>query len=206
MHFILGSQSRDRQKLLKKANIPFTVLVSDYEEKLNSIQNLKDLVISLAQGKSDSVLEKVKKTCPKIIGKEAIIICADTMVECEGEIIGKAKNRDDALRILSLLQGRYHEIHTGVVVVRYPQMEKKSFVETTKVRFAPLSKEMIESYLDFDEEYIGRAGAYSIEDRASLFIESVEGCRTNVAGLPMSKLRTMLLEFGIDLLDRKKDK
>jgi septum formation protein len=205
MHIILGSQSRDRQKLLKKAQVPFTVLVSDYEEVVDQALSPRDLVLLLAKGKSESVVEKVKKTCPKIIGKDAIIICADTMVECEGEIIGKAKDRNDAIRILTKLQGRYHEIHTGVVVIKYPEMIEKSLVETTRVLFSQLTKEMIESYVDFDDEYIGRAGAYSIEDRASLFIESVEGCRTNVAGLPMSKLRICLLEFGIDLLDNRKE-
>ena len=204
MHIILGSQSRDRQKLLRNSNIPFTVIVSEYQENESLDLPPKELVLELAKGKANAVVEKVKKTCPKLIGKEAIIICADTMVEYQGQIIGKAKDRSDAIRILSLLQGKIHEIHTAVVLVKYPELHEKFFVATTKVKFADLTSEMIERYIS-DEEYAGRAGAYSINERASLFIEWIEGSQTNVAGLPMSQLRSAMLEFGIDLLQFAKN-
>jgi septum formation protein len=204
MHIILGSQSRDRQKLLRNSNIPFTVIVSDYQENEALDLPPKELVLEMAKGKAAAVVEKVKKTCPKIIGKEAIIICADTMVEYRGEIIGKAKDKQDAIRILSLLQGNIHEIHTAVVLIKYPELIQKSFVSTTKVKFAHLTKEMMELYLA-DQEFEGRAGAYSINERAALFIEWIEGSQTNVAGLPMAQLRSAMLEFGVDLLQFSKN-
>ena len=200
MHIILGSQSRDRQKLLRAANIPFTVIVSEFEESEDLKLSPTDLVMEMAKGKSKATVEKVKKTCPKLIGKEAIIICADTMVSMGDKIIGKAHSREDAITILQLLQGQTHEIHTAVVITKYPELIESSFIETTKVTFKQLDIKMIETYIS-NGEYENRAGAYSINEVASLFIEKIEGSQSNVAGMPMGQLRTAILEFGVDLLD-----
>jgi len=127
----------------------------------------------------------------------AIIIAADTMVLFDGNLIGKAQNKEQAFQILTKLSGKKHELLTGVALIHSITKQIRTFMDISIVQFQKLTSSEIQRYLDSSDEYIGRAGAYSLYDSASLFIDFVEGSPTNVLGLPMAKLRKELLHFGV---------
>jgi len=134
---------------------------------------------------------------------DAVIIGADTMVVMGEELIGKAQSVEEAHQILNHLSGRTHELFTGVCLLStksLDNLEKISFYSRAKVHMQKLTHHEINLYLSESGEFQGRAGAYSLYDRASLFIDFIEGSPTNVLGLPMAVLRKKLLSFGIDLL------
>jgi septum formation protein len=123
------------------------------------------------------------------------LIAADTVVVLDGQILGKPRSSDDARRMLELFSGRTHSVVTGVSLIRLPEMERRQFVETTLVTFAPLSPGEISRYLATDEPY-DKAGAYAIQGFAGRYIPRIEGCYFNVVGLPLARLVDHLQELG----------
>jgi septum formation protein len=103
----------------------------------------------------------------------SIIIAADTVVVLDGQILGKPRSTDDARRMLELFSGRTHSVITGVSLVRLPEIERRQFVETTLVHFAPLSRDEISRYLATEEPY-DKAGAYAIQGRAGRYIPRID--------------------------------
>ncbi len=195
---ILASKSRDRKKLFERAQIPIEIIPSDFDEKSIQESDPNDLVKKIAIAKAKRVMEKWNddkgnRNIP------AIIIAADTMVLLDGNLIGKAQTKEQAFKILSQLSGKKHELLTGVAIIHSISKKIRSFIDISIVQFQSLTSSELQSYLDSSDEYIGRAGAYSLYDRASLFIDFVEGSPTNVLGLPMAKLRKELLNFGVDI-------
>ena len=194
---ILASKSFDRRELFKRLGIPFETLITDIDEekyKLNITDPLK-LVKKLAKTKALHAKEiQLKKSV------DAIIIAADTTIEFKGEIIGKANDENEAFEILKKLSGKVHNLITGIAICQ--TNDPKVFIDSdiTTVEFLKLSNEEIWRYIK-TKEWIGRAGAYSIRDKASLFIHRICGSSSNVIGLPMHKLYYILKnEFGFDLL------
>ena len=184
---------------MDRAGIAVEVIPSDFDERsINIIDPIK-LVKALALAKAETVVKVWNETKAETQGS-ALIIGADTMVLFEGKLIGKAKNKEDAARIIGMFAGHTHELLTGVAVINSATLEQKVFADSSKVHFQPLSTEEITTYLNVTDEFRGRAGAYSLQERASLFIDRIEGSPTNVLGLPMAKLRTVLKEFGANLL------
>jgi septum formation protein len=125
----------------------------------------------------------------------AIYIGADTTVALHEHILGKPESTEDARWMLRELSGQTHEVLTGLALVTVPDGRELSHVETTKVTFAPLSDEEIESYLATGEPF-DKAGAYGIQGFAGKYVTRIEGCYFNVMGLPISRLWTMLRELG----------
>lgn len=194
---ILASRSFDRREVLKRLGIPFETLITDIDEEKykENITNPLKLVKELAKAKA---LYAKKIQLKKSV--ESIIIAADTIVEFNGEIIGKAKNENEAFEILTKLMGNKHNLITGIAVtgVNNPKLIFDS--DTTIVEFNELSKQDIWSYIK-TKEWIGRAGAYSIKDKASLFVKKIIGSTSNVVGLPIQKLYNILKkEFDMNLL------
>jgi septum formation protein len=204
---ILASGSRDRKNLFELANIPFEIIVSDFIEENVLITDPLQLVQQIARGKAENVYQIWNRSRSRKEGS-AIIIAADTMVTINGQLIGKATSADHAFEILSMLTGQTHEILTGVALLRtdLPATEYKSFVSVSKVHFQSLTPEEIWQYIRITDEFKGRAGAYSLEERASLFIDYIEGSPTNVIGLPMAELRFHLKQWGINLLNLNRQK
>src|SRR5271157_1501077 len=186
---ILASGSPDRKKLLKAIGLNFEVMPSDYEEDQTLSTDPLELVSILARGKAENVAEKLKAE-----DADAIVIAGDTVVAFEGQIFGKARHNHEAFHFLQQLTGHTHQLITGGCVIDVQSGQREEFVDTTDVTFAPLTDEEIWQYLEFNDEYRGRAGAYSLQDRASLFITSISGSPTNVIGLPIAKLREALLK------------
>ncbi|HEX2947754.1 MAG TPA: Maf family protein [Clostridia bacterium] len=186
---ILASSSPRRRELLTQAGIPFTVMPGDVDEgsvKLYGTPSQK--AEQLARMKAEDVAKKVGK---------GIVLGADTIVVCDDEIFGKPADEEHARRMLENLSGRIHLVITGVALVNAETGETKSGHEITKVSFAELTKDEIEAYLKTGE-HLGKAGAYGIQGKAALFVKSLNGCYSNVVGLPLQRLYRMLAQLGIN--------
>lgn len=125
------------------------------------------------------------------------VIAADTIVVFDGNTLGKPSDETEAFQMLNMLSGMWHQVITGVVVVRGDTRLVE--YETTSVKFREISSDEIEAYIQTGEP-MDKAGAYGIQDRGSLFVERIEGDFYNVMGLPLFKLGNMLKEAGLDLL------
>lgn len=187
MKLILASASPRRAEVLRDAGYHFTVLSSAIDETPYSDESPQDLVLRLAQTKAD--LAAARAVGP------AILIAADTEVVLDGHIFGKPRSSDDARSMLEKLSGRLHTVLTGVALVRLPDVERRSFAESTLVQFAPLSDEEIGRYLATGEPH-DKAGAYAIQGYAARYIPRIEGCYFNVVGLPVARLQHALSELG----------
>ncbi len=195
---ILASKSIDRSEILNRLNISFETLntninESDYKDKFS---NPIDLVKELAKAKALKAKELLKNE-----SMEAIIIAADTIVELNGKIIGKAQNETEAFQILKSLTNCSHNLITGIALTDIDDPKIIVDYDITVVTFLDLSDDDIRNYIEI-EEWKGRAGAYSIMDRASLFIKEIRGSPSNVIGLPMHKIfKIIRSEFNLNLFD-----
>ena len=187
MKLILASASPRRAELLRDAGMPFIVISSAVDETPFPGEPPQDHVLRLANAKAELVAARA-------IGP-AIVIAADTIVLLEGHILGKPRSSDDARHMLEKLSGRTHSVLTGVALIRLPDAESRTFVETTQVHFARLSSEEISRYLATGEPH-DKAGAYAIQGRAGRYILRIEGCFFNVVGLPLARLQHALTELG----------
>jgi nucleoside triphosphate pyrophosphatase len=187
MRLILASASVRRAEILRDAGYHFTVLSSAVDETPFSGESPEDLVLRLAEAKAE--LAAARAVGP------AIIIAADTEVVLDGHIFGKPRSSDDARRMLTKLSGRTHAVLTGACLIRLPDAERISFMETTLVTFAPLTEEEVTRYLATGEPH-DKAGAYAIQGYAARYIPRIEGCYFNVVGLPLSRLQHALTELG----------
>ncbi len=187
MKLILASASPRRAQILRDAGISFSVLSSAVDETPYANETPVQMVQRLAEAKADLVSARA-------VGP-AILVAADTVVVLDGQTLGKPRSTDDARRMLELFSGRTHSVVTGVTLIRLPEMERRQFVETTLVTFAPLSRDEISRYLATDEPY-DKAGAYAIQGHAGRYISRIEGCYFNVVGLPLARLVSALQELG----------
>lgn len=190
--FVLASGSPRRKELLENLKVKFDVVVSDADE-----ENVpKDLppqlyVQELAVIKGTSVAAG--------LGKNEYVIAADTIVVCNGEIIGKPRDEADAVRILQMLSGNTHSVYTGFSVTEAKNGKTVSGYEVTAVHFRELSEGEIADYISSGEPY-DKAGAYGIQGRAGIFIDRIDGDFFNVVGLPLCALNNMIKkEFNISL-------
>jgi len=150
---ILASGSPRRKQLLQWAEVEFEVIVSDTDESFPGNLGFADAAIYIAQNKALAVANALKQT--------AVILAADTIVVCNNKIIGKPKDRQDAIEILSELSGNIHQVITGVAILN--KGNHILFADTTTVHFHPLSQAQIEFYIDHYKPY-DKAGAYAIQE------------------------------------------
>lgn len=183
---VLASQSPRRKQLLEWAEIDFEVVVRPTDESYPLDFSVDQIAIHIAKNKALAVKNE--------FGDERIILAADTIVVLKQEIIGKPKDREDAIAILSKLSGQKHEVITGVVILR-GELEI-SFADITEVCFHPLTKTQIEFYVDKYKPY-DKAGAYAIQEWIGVIgIERINGDFYNVMGLPVSRVCKELIKFG----------
>jgi septum formation protein len=187
MKLILASASVRRAELLHDAGFHFSVMSSAIDETPYPGESPQDLVQRLATAKAELIAARA-------VGP-AIVIAADTEVTLDGTIFGKPRSSDDARHMLERLSGRTHSVLTGVTLIRLPDAERRTFVETTHVYFNALSPEEISRYLATGEPH-DKAGAYGIQGRAARYIPRIEGCYFNVVGLPLARLQHALTELG----------
>jgi len=179
---ILASQSPRRRQLLEWAEVPFEVIVKETDESYPDGLDVTEVAIHIAKNKALAVQAFVNGSCPG--GK--IILAADTIVVINNEIIGKPKDREDAIAILQKLNGQLHKVITGVVILSGGK--QAAFADTTEVEFHALTAEQIAFYVDKYKPY-DKAGAYAIQEWIGVVgIKSVKGDFYNVMGLPVSRV------------------
>lgn len=185
---ILASSSPRRREILNQAGIPFTVMPADVDEENAELTGAPEQKAEqLAFMKAMNVAEKMDK---------GLVVGADTIVVCGGEVFGKPVDRADAQRMLEMLNGREHLVITGIAVLDAAAGTARIDHEVTRVRFAQISGSEIEAYIDSKEPF-DKAGSYAVQGKGALMVEGISGCYTNVVGLPLRKLYCMLKEFGV---------
>jgi len=182
---ILASRSPRRQQLMQELGIVFEVLVKEYDESYPEHLSGEDIASYIASAKARCFRES--------IGINEIVITADTIVWCNNKLLGKPLDEADAFAILSEISGNTHDVITGVTILSAEK--EKTFTETTKVTFAPLTGDEISYYIDNFKPY-DKAGAYGIQEWIGIVACSrIEGSYFNVVGLPVERLYRELKEF-----------
>ena len=175
----LASRSPRRRKLLKQLGIKFKSFSVNLDEKINGGEKPVNLVKRLS-------IEKLELARKKI--KSGLIITADTIVVLNNKIIGKPKNKKEAVQYLKLLSGKQHIVFTGFAIMNIPANKIIVDYEKTEVKFRKLDDDEINDYV-LNGSPLDKAGAYGIQDDfGAVFVEKINGCYYNVVGLPLTKL------------------
>ena len=184
---ILASNSPRRKELLTQAGIAFEVVPSLYEEHNHPGIPPAQLVKEQALGKALEVAHRYP---------ERTILGADTLVVLDQSILGKPKDAQEAHAMLTEIQGRWHEVYTGIALVYGKDSSaQKTHVQITKVHLRALSPQESTDYIA-TQEPMDKAGAYAIQGYGALFVDAIEGCYTNVVGLSLPKLWDLLEPLG----------
>jgi septum formation protein len=173
---VLASASPRRRELLSRLGLVFEVVAPDVDETPLDGERPAELVRRLAVAKATVV-------------DGAVVLAADTTVEADGEILGKPDDAADARRMLGLLAGRSHEVHTGVAVRAGERLEVE--LVTTTVTFTPISPRALEWYVGTGEP-MDKAGGYAIQGAGGVFVDAVHGSVSNVVGLPLATVARLL--------------
>jgi septum formation protein len=171
---VLASSSPRRTEILERAGWPHEIMVAGIDETVLPNENPATYVQRLARSKAEAVAHRLE---------QGLVLGADTTVVVDGEILGQPRDEADARRMLNLLNAKWHEVLTGVALVRVGGEARVAF-QTTRVRFAEMSGAEIDWYIATGEPF-GKAGAYGIQGKAALFIEEIEGDYFNIMGLPI---------------------
>lgn len=178
---ILASQSPRRRELLTQIGLKFEVIPSTVEEVITSA-NPVEVVQELAQQKARDVAEVAGREMAK---DSLLVIGADTIVVYEGKILGKPEDKEDAVRMLTMLQGKEHSVYTGVALLTGEQ--EIIFAEETRVQMCPMTPEEIAWYVNTGEP-MDKAGAYGIQGLCARFVRQIQGDYNNVVGLPVGRI------------------
>lgn len=187
--FILASASPRRKELLEKAGYRFVVIPSAVDENLYTLTDKTPYQIAW-----QLALAKAKEVSDKFPDKW--VLAADTVVDAEGKTIGKPTDRSDAQRILQRLFSKPHSVLTGVALMCAQKHFQQVDVISTTVYPRVLTQADIDVYLE-SGQWQGKAGAYGIQETADAFVERIDGSFTNVMGLPMEYVQTLLASVGI---------
>ena len=181
---ILASASPRRAEILTAVGWEYEKRIADIDETELADEKPENYVQRLAREKAEAVSKNYK---------DALILGADTIVVIENKIIGKPKDLADARKMLKMLSGNWHEVLTGVALVKITEgnLETKVDLQRTRVKFAELSEAEIE-FLVVKGEPLDKAGAYAVQAQAALFIEQIQGDYWNVVGLPVNLVYQLL--------------
>ena len=188
MQLILASASPRRRELLGLLGIPFVIRAADIDETMDPRKAPYDEVARVSRCKAEAI--------PRQAGD--VVVAADTIVVCDGAVLGKPKNAEDACRMLRLLSGRTHQVMTGCTVLRDGRGE--TFTEVTQLHFRALSEGEIRRYVESGEP-MDKAGAYGIQGGAALFCQSLTGDYYNVMGLPVCRLQQTLKHLAPEWME-----
>ncbi|MGI9036433.1 MAG: Maf family protein [Pyrinomonadaceae bacterium] len=186
---VLASSSPRRAEILKAVGWKFTKDAADIDEAILPDETPEDYVKRLAREKAEAVAEKYET---------AIVLGADTTVVIDNQIVGKPVDLHDARRMLEMLAGNWHEVLTGIAIVKVQSLKsrvqsQKTIVdlERTRVKFAGMNREEIEFLVEHGAP-LDKAGAYAVQAQAALFIKKIEGDYWNVVGLPVNLVYRMI--------------
>lgn len=188
MQLILASQSPRRKALMELFPVPFTVRVADIDEAMDPAKPVCEEVARVSLRKAEAV--------PR--GNDDIVIAADTVVVCNGQVLGKPADEADAFRMLRLLSGKDHQVMTGLAVLR--GSAATVCTEVTDIHFRELSDREILAYIRTGEP-MDKAGSYGIQGGAALFAEKMVGDYYNVMGLPVCRLWQILTGLAPELME-----
>ena len=188
MNLILASASPRRQELLKLFGVPFTVRVADIDETMDPAKAPFEEVARVSRMKAIAI--------PRETGD--VVIAADTIVVCQGHVLGKPHSEEEARDMLRLLSGRDHQVMTGCTILRDELCE--TFTEVTDLHFRPLREAEIARYVASGEP-MDKAGSYGIQGGAALFCERMVGDYYNVMGLPVCRLGEVLRKMAPELME-----
>jgi septum formation protein len=169
----------------------------EFDIVASEVEEVQDPKASIAELVEQNALAKAKDVSRKF--ENGLVIGADTIVVCEGEIFGKPANLEDAGRILKKLAGRTHRVYSGVAVVRAGDGVSRTAHAMTEVTFRPLSDAQVGRYFEMIDP-LDKAGAYAIQGAGGVIIEKICGCYYNVVGLPLTVLDSLFAHFGMRLL------
>ena len=179
---ILASGSPRRKEILDQMGLTYTVDVSDADESF--VGPPEEAVLELSRRKAESVAKR---------HENALVLAADTLVYADG-VLGKPRDAEHAAQMLSALSGKWHSVYTGMTLMNTQTGKTVSQYDKTMVRFVNMTQEEIEAYVATNEPF-DKAGAYAIQGRAGMYIDRIEGSYSNVVGLPMALLRSMLMDM-----------
>ena len=188
MQLILASQSPRRKELLGLFGLPFVIRVADIDETMNPEMSAADEVARVSRTKAMAVPRE----------GDDVVVAADTIVVCGGQVLGKPKDEQDAYRMLRLLSGRDHQVMTGMTVLRGETA--LTVTEITDIHFRQLSDREILRYIATGEP-MDKAGSYGIQGGAALFAEKMSGDYYNVMGLPVCRLGQLLKQIAPELME-----
>lgn len=175
---ILASASPRRRMLLAQVGLEPEIVISQVKEEI-TMDAPDQAVIELSRQKAQAVALTIEGA--------AVVIGADTVVVLDGDILGKPGDEKEAAQMIRRLQGRFHQVYTGVTIVNTRESGSVSFAECTKVVVYPMTEEEIQAYCDTGEP-MDKAGAYGIQGRFAAFIAGIEGDYNNVVGLPVGRV------------------
>lgn len=182
MQLVLGSASPRRKTLLAELGFEFRVVTADADESFDPTQGPEELVLSICH-------KKIAAIWPQLASEERLI-CADTIVYLNGEVLGKPANKAEAIEMLQKLSGQSHEVYTGVVIK--DSSGEHQLVDCTTVRFQELKLADIILYIE-QHQAMDKAGAYGIQDWIGhIGVVEMRGSYTNVMGLPTQRLYPFL--------------
>ncbi|MGL4345886.1 MAG: Maf family protein [Cellulosilyticaceae bacterium] len=184
---VLASGSPRRKQLMGLIPVSYEVIVENTDEYVDENKSPQENVIALAAQKAEAVAKR---------HQDRWIVGCDTVVVCEGKILGKPKDEEDATVMLMQLSGKTHQVLTGACLMHEGLGEVHSFVEATKVHFKHMTTEEIAYYVA-TKEPMDKAGAYGIQGYASVFIQGIEGDYYNVMGLPVHRLYEILKKLNL---------
>lgn len=189
LNFILASASPRRSDLLRNIGMQFKVVISDVTEDEIVNGDIDNTLINNARKKGNTVAAR---------NPDSIVISADTVVILDDHIMGKPNNSTEAFQMLQKLNGRIHVVKTafGLILNRYHKMYFDTVA--TRVKFRQLDNQEIEAYVQSGEPS-DKAGAYGIQGKGSLLIDSIDGCYFNIVGFPISKFFVALKKFCEDI-------
>ena len=187
MNLVLASASPRRKELLGLFRLPFSIRVADIDETMDMEKPPFDEVARVSAEKAAATPREA----------DDVVVAADTIVVCEGKVLGKPRSEEEAVEMLRLLSGRDHQVMTGVTVAAGEQIQ--SFTEVTDIHFRELSDKEIKAYVATGEP-MDKAGAYGIQGGAALFCTRMVGDYYNVMGLPVCRLGQVLREMAPDLM------
>ena len=188
MQLILASASPRRKELLNLFRVPFVIRAADIDEAMDSAKAPFDEVARVSRLKALAVSRD----------PEDVVIAADTIVVCQGKVLGKPHSEAEAVSMLQLLSGRDHQVMTGCTVLKGSRCE--TFTEVTDLHFRPLSEKEIADYVATGEP-MDKAGSYGIQGGAALFCQRMVGDYYNVMGLPVCRLGQVLKAVAPELME-----
>lgn len=185
---ILASNSPRRKQIMEMLQIPFEIIISGVEEKIDPALSESELVMDLAYQKAVDIFKT---------HKDDIVLGFDTLVYMDGLTLGKPKNAEDAKRMLEILSGRTHTVITGCAIIT--RKMSKTFFEAAEVTFFPMTQAEIEEYIATKEPF-DKAGAYAVQGFGSKYVRAINGDFYTIMGLPIGRLYHELQNMG--LIDR----